>query len=103
ADELTATSLAEIPQDRLAGIVVRDGAANSHAAILTRAMGIPTVMGVDIRPEQLDKRQLIVDGYRGEVLIEPEPILIKEYQRLLKEEHALSKTAETAAELPGEL
>ncbi|WP_241629143.1 PEP-utilizing enzyme, partial [Rosenbergiella epipactidis] len=47
ADELTATSLAEIPQDRLAGIVVRDGAANSHAAILTRALGIPTVMGVD--------------------------------------------------------
>ena len=103
ADELTATSLAEIPQDRLAGIVVRDGAANSHAAILTRAMGIPTVMGVDIRPEQLNKRQLIVDAYRGEILIEPEPILIKEYQRLLKEEHALSKTAETAAELAGEL
>ena len=39
ADELTATLLAEVPQDRLAGVVVRDGAANSHAAILVRAMG----------------------------------------------------------------
>ncbi len=33
ADELTATLLAEVPQDRLVGVVVRDGAANSHAAI----------------------------------------------------------------------
>ena len=49
ADELTATLLAEVPQDRLAGVVVRDGAANSHAAILVRAMGVPTVMGADIQ------------------------------------------------------
>ncbi|WP_240785712.1 phosphoenolpyruvate-utilizing N-terminal domain-containing protein, partial [Rahnella sp. CJA17(1/100)] len=48
ADELTATLLAEMPQDRLAGVVVRDGAANSHAAILVRAMGVPTIMGADI-------------------------------------------------------
>ncbi|MEX7656289.1 PEP-utilizing enzyme, partial [Pseudomonas aeruginosa] len=50
ADELSATTLAELPQDRLAGIVVRDGAANSHAAIMVRALGIPTVMGADIQP-----------------------------------------------------
>lgn len=103
ADELTATALAEVPPERLAGVVVRDGAANSHAAILTRAMGIPAVMGADIRPEQLNKHLLIVDGYRGELLVDPEPILIKEYQRLIREENALSKTAETVAEQPGEL
>ncbi|GAB7269244.1 hypothetical protein DZS_06370 [Dickeya ananatis] len=45
ADELTATLLAEVPQDRLAGVVAYDGAANSHAAILVRAMGIPHVDG----------------------------------------------------------
>lgn len=38
ADELSATTLAEVPQDRLAGVVVRDGAANSHAAIMVRAL-----------------------------------------------------------------
>ena len=31
-------------------LVVRDGAANSHAAIMVRALGIPTVMGADIQP-----------------------------------------------------
>lgn len=103
ADELTATTLAELPQDRLAGVVVRDGAANSHAAILVRAMGIPTVMGADIQPERLNKRLLIVDGYRGELLIDPEPVLVQEYQRLISEENALSKTAEDLVEQQGEL
>ncbi|ARF48755.1 MULTISPECIES: phosphoenolpyruvate--protein phosphotransferase [Pantoea] len=103
ADELTATTLAEIPHDRLAGIVVRDGAANSHAAILTRAMGIPTVMGADIQPGQLNKRLLIVDGYRGELLIDPEPVIVQEYQRLINEENALSKMAEGGVDRPAEL
>ncbi|EKL2801925.1 phosphoenolpyruvate--protein phosphotransferase [Escherichia coli] len=53
ADELSATTLAELPQDRLVGVVVRDGAANSHAAIMVRALGIPTVMGADIQPSVL--------------------------------------------------
>lgn len=103
ADELTATLLAEVPQDRLAGVVVRDGAANSHAAILVRAMGIPTVMGADIQPALLSQRLLIVDGYRGEVLVDPEPVLVKEYQRLVTEEIELSKLAEDDVEQPAAL
>lgn len=71
-DELTVSMLAEIPSERLMGVVVRDGAVNSHAAILVRALGIPTVMGVDIQPVLLHRRCLIVDGYCGAVLIEPE-------------------------------
>ena len=94
ADELSATTLAELPQDRLAGVVVRDGAANSHAAIMVRALGIPTVMGADIQPSVLHRRTLVVDGYRGELLVDPEPVLLQEYQRLISEENELSKLAE---------
>ncbi|MDU3929595.1 MAG: phosphoenolpyruvate--protein phosphotransferase [Enterobacter asburiae] len=93
ADELSATTLAELPQDRLAGVVVRDGAANSHAAIMVRALGIPTVMGADIQPSVLHRRTLVVDGYRGELLVDPEPVLLQEYQRLISEENELSKLA----------
>ena len=103
ADELTATLLAEVPQDRLAGVVVRDGAANSHAAILVRAMGVPTVMGADIQPSLLSQRLLIVDGYRGELLVDPEPVLVQEYQRLISEELELSKLAEDDVEQPAQL
>jgi len=103
ADELTATTLAELPHDRLVGVVVRDGAANSHAAIMVRALGIPTVMGADIQPELLNGRLLIVDGYRGELLVDPESVLVQEYQRLISEENELSKLAEDVVECPAAL
>ena len=103
ADELSAATLAELPQDRLAGVVVRDGAANSHAAIMVRALGIPTVMGADIQPAILHGRTLVVDGYRGELLVDPEPILIQEYQRLISEENERSRLAEGDVDRPAEL
>ncbi|MCO1586452.1 PEP-utilizing enzyme, partial [Escherichia coli] len=102
-DELSATTLAELPQDRLVGVVVRDGAANSHAAIMVRALGIPTVMGADIQPSVLHRRTLIVDGYRGELLVDPEPVLLQEYQRLISEEIELSRLAEDDVNLPAQL
>lgn len=103
ADELSATTLADVPQDRLAGVVVRDGAANSHAAIMVRALGIPTVMGADIQPSLLHGHMLVVDGYRGELLVDPEPALLQEYQRLVSEENELSRLAEDDLEHTSEL
>lgn len=103
ADELSATTLAEVPQDRLAGVVVRDGAANSHAAIMVRALGIPTVMGADIQPSLLHGHTLIADGYRGELLVDPEPVLLQEYQRLISEENELSRLAEDDLQRASEL
>lgn len=103
ADELSATTLAEVPQDRPAGVVVRDGAANSHAAIMVRALGIPTVMGADIQPSLLHGHTLIVDGYRGELLVDPEPVLLQEYQRLISEENELSRPAEDDLQRASEL
>ena len=103
ADELSATTLAELPQDRLAGVVVRDGAANSHAAIMVRSLGIPTVMGADIQPAVLHARMLVVDGYRGELLVDPEPVLLQEYQRLVSEENELSRLAEDDVDQPAAL
>ncbi|HIC8744938.1 TPA: phosphoenolpyruvate--protein phosphotransferase [Klebsiella aerogenes] len=103
ADELSVTTLAEVPQDRLVGVVVRDGAANSHAAIMVRALGIPTVMGADIQPSLLHGHMLIVDGYRGDLLVDPEPVLLQEYQRLISEENELSRLAEDDLERASEL
>ncbi|MGV8001577.1 phosphoenolpyruvate--protein phosphotransferase [Photorhabdus temperata subsp. temperata] len=94
ADELSVNLLAEMPQERLAGVIVRDGATHSHSAILVRAMGIPAIMGADIQPELLHNRMLILDGFRGEIFIEPEPLISQEYKQIIEEEKALSKRAE---------
>ncbi|MBX9705655.1 MAG: phosphoenolpyruvate--protein phosphotransferase [Gammaproteobacteria bacterium] len=65
-EEVSATDLAEVPDDRLAGIVSGNGSINSHVAILARALGIPTILGVEGLPlSELDKEELIIDGNTG--------------------------------------
>lgn len=103
ADELSANLLAEIPIEQLAGVIVRDGATHSHSAILIRAMGIPAIMGADIEPSLLHNRLLILDGYRGEIFIEPENIIAQEYRQIIEEEKVLSRLAEGTLQQQAEL
>ncbi|GLP97205.1 phosphoenolpyruvate--protein phosphotransferase [Paraferrimonas sedimenticola] len=86
AKEASATLLAELPQHGIAGIVIQSGGVNSHVAILARAMNIPAVMGLETSFEDIEAEQtLIVNGYRGQVVLNPTAILCKEYQRLIEQ------------------
>ncbi|MHA2939556.1 phosphoenolpyruvate--protein phosphotransferase [Vibrio sp. RC27] len=88
--ELTASILASIPKDKLLGVVAVDGSANSHAAILSRALGIPAVMGASVNLNTIGEHQGVVDGYAGLVYIDPDQRLLEEYQSLATEETELS-------------
>ena len=102
-EELTATSLGEIPREKLVGIISVRGSGNSHVAILARAMGVPTVMGaVDLPYTRLQGRELILDGFYGTVEINPPPALKVRYQELLEQEQALSRDLESLRDLPSE-
>ena len=72
SEELTPAMLGEVPEGKLVGLVSVLGSGNSHVAILARAMGIPTVMGlVDLPYSKVDGIEMIVDGYKGEVMLPP--------------------------------
>ena len=102
-DEITASALAEVPEGQLAGVVSAKGANNSHVAILARALGVPTVMGVrGLQLDQLSKRAIIVDGYYGHVFISPTKILLAEYKQLAQEENELNQSLITLREKPAE-
>ncbi|MEE4661762.1 MAG: phosphoenolpyruvate--protein phosphotransferase [Halieaceae bacterium] len=102
-EELTASVLGEIPRENLAGIISVRGSGNSHVAILARAMGVPTVMGaVDLPYTRLQDRELIIDGYNGEVHLNPSPDFRARFESLLAEDEALSQDLETLRELPCE-
>lgn len=91
-EDLTATQLAEVPVERLAGLVSARGTGSSHVAILARAMGIPAVMGVsDLPVGRLEGREVVVDGYRGQIFIQPSRELREEFQRLVDEERELTE------------
>ncbi len=103
ASEITATMLAEVPADRLAGIVSARGSRSSHIAILCRAMGIPAVMGANNLPvNRIDGLEIITDGYTGRVYISPSAEVRKEYQRLLREEAELLSDLSHLRDLPAE-
>ncbi|TYL48684.1 phosphoenolpyruvate--protein phosphotransferase [Marinomonas sp. IMCC 4694] len=102
-EELTASMLGEIPIDKIKGLVSVMGSGNSHVAILARAMGIPTVMGaLDLPYAQLDKVDLIVDGYLGKIYTYPSEALIENYQQIVNEERLLEEEYETLKDLPCE-
>jgi phosphoenolpyruvate synthase/pyruvate phosphate dikinase len=57
-----------------AGIVERRGGMLVHGAIIAREYGIPCVTGVDHATEAISTGQmLVVDGFRGEVVVESRP------------------------------
>ncbi len=100
ADEISATLIAEFPRDKLKGIVSARGSINSHAAILARAMGIPAVMGIDHSFELLEDRTLIVDGYSGELLVDPVASIVREYRQLIVEEEQMDELFATVRNEP---
>ena len=103
SEELTPSMLGEIPTDKLRGLVSVQGSSNSHVAILARAMGIPTVMGVvDVPYAQLDGLELVVDGYRGRVYSQPSDQLRDHYLDIYNEEQVLNKDLECLRDEPAE-
>ncbi len=103
SEELTAAMLAEVPKDRLVGVVSAKGSAHAHVAILARAMGLPAVMGViDLPFAELDGQELVVDGYNGKVFTNPSEALRERYMEIVREEVALSEGLEQIRDLPCE-
>ena len=96
AKELTPSMTACINKENVVGFITEVGSKTSHAAILARAMEIPAVLSVENATERLkDNSLVIVDGIRGEVLIDPEQETVAAYlQRRMdfeKERAALEK------------
>ncbi len=100
-EDITATMLAEVPRSKLVGVITSKGSSSSHVAIVANALGIPSVVGVGNLPvSKLDKVDMIIDGYRGEVYISPSPLIKKEYRRLQREERMISADLEALKGLP---
>jgi len=100
-ENLSATELADIPVDRLVGIVSLRGASNSHMAIVGRALGIPAVMGaLDMPCAELEGKELIVDGFSGDVVSHATRTLKRAYVQRQREEQTLIKDLEKLRDVP---
>ncbi|MEW8626503.1 MAG: phosphoenolpyruvate--protein phosphotransferase [Candidatus Thiodiazotropha sp.] len=102
-EEVSAMQLAEVPRERLAGVVSARGASFSHVAILARALEVPAVMGLSNLPvSRMEGHFLILEGYLGRVYVSPAPSVIEEYRRLASEDQALYQELQADKDLPCE-
>lgn len=101
AEDVTPSMLAEYQHKGLKAIVSLSGSTNSHAAILAHALELPAIMGLaNIPVAQLDQQQAIVDGYSGELFINPDEALKREYQHLIAQERELTNKIQQEIHLP---
>lgn len=99
--EISASELAEVPTEKLAGLVCSGGSGSSHVAILARALGIPAVMGAsDLPVSRIDNLDVVVDGHQGTIYLRPEGMVRREFERLAREERELAQGLMNEAKRP---
>ena len=72
ATDLTPSMTAGINPENVVGILTEVGGKTSHSAILARALEIPAVLSIDgIVGKVADGENVILDGFNGEVFLNP--------------------------------
>lgn len=74
ADDLAPSETVLLDKDKVLAFVTARGSSNSHTAILARNMSIPAVIGAgeDFLAKIKDGDSIIVDGYTGEIYVNPD-------------------------------
>ena len=78
--ELTPSMTAGIKKENIVGIIAETGSQTSHSAILARALEIPAALSVPNATTAISSQEIvIVDGFKGNVLVAPDPQKIEEF------------------------
>lgn len=74
ADDLAPSETVSLDKDKVLAFVTAHGSSNSHTAILARNMNIPAVIGVgdEFLAEIRSGQTAIVDGFTGEIWVDPD-------------------------------
>lgn len=74
ASNLTPSETVGLNRDRVLGFAVETGSTTSHTAILARSLKIPAVVGVppDLLANLTAADKLIVDGFTGKIIVNPD-------------------------------
>jgi phosphotransferase system enzyme I (PtsI) len=101
ATELLPSTTARMHLKTVRGLLLENGAQTSHSAILTRSLGIPSVVHVTGALQRIQTNdQLLVDGLAGRVFINPSKSILREYEKLQKEFEAHQNAMQDEVVLP---
>jgi phosphotransferase system enzyme I (PtsI) len=80
AKKLATADMFNLQNERVDGIVAEEGGMSSHAAILARGMGIPTITGIrDLSRKLRDGGVVIVDATHGELHVDATESVLGDY------------------------
>lgn len=99
--DLPPSQTVQINREMIAGIVTEQGGITSHVGILARSLKIPAVAGMH-RATEIFKtgQQLLVDGYRGIVILSPTEAEVRSYNVQVEQERELAHSLEQDAAKP---
>lgn len=101
AADLSPADTAMMQGQPVLGFATDVGGKTSHTAIVARALEIPAVVGLDVITEKAGTGDLIIlDGYRGEVVLNPSPLTIRRYERRREVLRARDVLLQRGQELP---
>jgi phosphotransferase system enzyme I (PtsI) len=103
AHDLSPADTIQMNLNHVAGFITDVGGRVSHTAILSRSLGIPAVVGLETATSAITGGdQLIIDGYGGRVIINPDEAISKEYLEKRKQIRLLEREVLKYAALPAE-
>lgn len=73
ADDLAPSETVQMDKNKILSFVTVHGSVNSHTAILARTMSIPALVDASLTlSDELNGKEAIVDGFTGDIYIEPD-------------------------------
>ena len=103
AHDLTPADTVELELDKIMSFATVTGAKTSHTGILARSMQIPAIVGVsDLEEKVADGDLVILDGFSGKLLVNPEEEELEHYANLKLSFEQYQKTTIRFCHLPGE-
>ncbi|MBC7189021.1 phosphoenolpyruvate--protein phosphotransferase [Candidatus Aerophobetes bacterium] len=101
AYDLAPSDTASMDKEKVLGFATDIGGRTSHTAIMARALEIPAVVGLrDVTKRVTPGETLIIDGDRGQVIIDPTSHQIRKYREKRKKFIIYKKNLEKLKPLP---
>ena len=102
AHDLSPADMLLFKRHRFGGFVTDVGGVTSHTAIVARSLGIPAIVGLHHAHRTVSEGELlIVDGVKGVLVVNPDPMVLAEYRerqaRLKAERQRLKRLKKTPA------
>ncbi|PIS00595.1 MAG: phosphoenolpyruvate--protein phosphotransferase [Chlamydiae bacterium CG10_big_fil_rev_8_21_14_0_10_35_9] len=101
--ELMPSDIAEVNNNQVSAFVTQRGGLTSHTAIIARAKGIPFIANIDTQLiGKTEINSIIVDGFKGVVILNPNLTTLKKYQKTIKGKQGLFDKLQEIAHLKTE-